>query len=212
MSSFFQNVISLEIYLLDRSDIMLYNCSSFPFECMQRLEELTMATGNIAFLLDKDLAELVKTRLKRFRLNVSSTSTCHRLDQDMAYLNELADCACVKRVDIDIEIMQPHFLNVYQELFSEEATTDSLPVLVINEHIRAIFSSTRPEKIHSIRLASRLTGKWIVIKNIDILHLNDYGRLVRLDLCMVHIHSNESICRQIGELRCKDKIYCIYTG
>lgn len=195
----FSNVISYEIYAKQtQKPIRIHNWPRADL-FMSRLEDFIMGNDNLTLLINPHLVEFVKNLRGRFRVNLNSTN----LAENCRHIQELMSFSACRNLNIVLDIKSS---DIDTENLKYEKHLKSVSLASIDEFIQNAADRLRTVgKVKCVKILRRAVSiNWLAyeIKNIETLRLNEFAGLEALDLSMTHIHSTDSICKLIEDLKC----------
>lgn len=193
LGNYFLNLRSLEIYSIhDSSNFKLkLNDDNFPFNQFTRLDEFLIGTSNITFDLSQQLVEFLN-KLEIFKLNVL-------VDQKGPNLNSsnFTQLMCNPKVasfELNLGIDLTFIRNNNLVLDKNPYELDEL----ISEFVDSM--KTSGKKLKAIQINVEIWPSLLVdINNLD---LANFENLLKIDISSIHVHSHDSICKQISDIRC----------
>lgn len=215
----FSNVISFEIYTREVNNpilIFLNQSTSTAVDSMSRLDEFVVGNDNLAIVFNSSVFKFVK-RLSRYRLNLN-LATRNRAEYCRLVQTLMSQSTC-REVRIGVELNNFIRTNLFEDDIDElgacgvqdkhvcvERQLNKIDELVqvamdkltnvCEQKIKCLQACDRKPFFPSLVLGFEL-------KNIDCIRIGELTSLETLDLSTVHVHSGQSICSLIGDLKSK---------
>lgn len=188
----FSNVISFEIYAKETKKQI--RITAFP-QVFIRLEAFVVGNSNVTFLADSAMVKFIKS-LKRFHLTINSGQSPQSVHYK--YLRELTSYSECRRLKLFSDVGWVAGATIKQK-------KPSIKMYQVDETIQLSMDTFwNVQKLKSIQIKSE--PSLAELKNIEMLRISDFTCLEELDLSRIHVHSNKSICKLIGDLKCKMEI------